>query len=60
KSSIDDDGVLDVLSLDSRNVDMPWLICALGMDAIGTVVLSKEGSVSGGSIRRIQLMDMVY
>ncbi|GJW90008.1 hypothetical protein Tco_0167561 [Tanacetum coccineum] len=35
KSSIDDDGILDALSLDLSNVDMPWLICALGMDAIG-------------------------
>ncbi|GJZ86712.1 hypothetical protein Tco_0658322 [Tanacetum coccineum] len=57
KSSIDDDGVLDALSFDSSNVDMPWLICAFGMDAIGS---NEEGSGFVGSIRLIQGTDTAY
>ncbi|GJZ91071.1 hypothetical protein Tco_0662998 [Tanacetum coccineum] len=66
KSSIDDDGFLDALSFDSSNVDMPWLICALGMDAIGIVVQAKkvlallvQYGLSKVRIRRIEGLEWI-
>ncbi|GJY52919.1 hypothetical protein Tco_0444583 [Tanacetum coccineum] len=41
ESRIDDEGILNVLSLDSSIVDMSLMICVLGMDVISIVVINK-------------------